>query len=428
MSTLVSGLPAGPRLPRIVQTALFMRSRHRFAPRWHAKYGPVFTLRLALGRTVVVLTRPEDIRAVFAGPADVFHAGEGNSILAPVMGENSLLILDEDAHMRSRKRLMPAFNGAALRGYADMMRDLAADAAERLPVGRPFPIHGPMNAVTMEIILRVVFGMSDGDRLAALRPRIGKVTDVGPIQIFGWTYPWLQRIPPWKTMQHHLAATDELLHAEIAERRGQTLTNRDDVLSRLLAADPETPSRQLRDDMITLLLAGHETTATALAWAFHELARNPKAQSAAHHAADSGDDEYLQAVTKEAMRLRPVIYSVARKLTEPTEVAGMLLPKGTIVTPSIGLVQSDAAHFDEPREFRPERFIGSSPETGTWIPFGGGVRRCIGAGFSLQEAAAVLREVLQRYTITADGPPEDARSRNITLVPERGARVLLTRR
>ncbi|UVS80899.1 cytochrome P450 [Actinokineospora sp. UTMC 2448] len=424
----VLGLPAGPRLPRVVQTALFMRSRHRVAPRWRAKYGPVFTLRLALGRTVVVLTRPEDIRAVFAGAPTVFHAGEGNDILAPVMGENSLLILDEDAHLRSRKRLMPAFNGAALRGYSEMMGRLAADAAERLPVGRAFGIHGPMNRVTLEIILRVVFGMADGERLARLRPRIAKVTDVGPIQIFGWTYPRLQRVPPWRTMQDNLAAADALLYAEIAERRGQELADREDVLSRLLSADPDTPDAQLRDDMMTLLLAGHETTATALAWAFHELARHEDVQARARRAADDGDDEYLQAVAKEAMRLRPVIYSVARKLTEPTEVAGRLLPAGTIVTPSIGLVQADPDHHDTPADFRPERFIGASPESGTWIPFGGGVRRCIGAGFSLQEAAAVLREVLTRYTITPGGPREDARSRNITLVPERGARVILTRR
>ncbi|MGW5050148.1 cytochrome P450 [Actinokineospora sp. NPDC004072] len=424
----MSTLPAGPRLPRAVQTALFMHSRHRVAPRWRQRYGPVFTLRLAMGRTVVVVTRPEDIRAVFAGPPSVFHAGEGNDILAPVMGRNSLLILDEDDHLRSRKRLMPAFNGAALRGYADMMAKLAADTAERLPVGRPFPVHGPMNAVTLEIILRVVFGMADGERLTRLRPRIGKVADVGPIQIFGWTYPKLQHLPPWRAMRDNLAAADALLNAEIAERRGQDLDGRQDVLSRLLAADPDTPATQLRDDMMTLLLAGHETTATALAWALHELARNPDVQTRARQAADDGDDEYLQAVAKEAMRLRPVIYSVARKLTEPTEIAGHLLPAGTIVTPSIGLVHADADHHPAPDTFRPERFLGASPESGTWIPFGGGVRRCIGAGFSLQEAATVLRALLTRYTITPDGPREHARPRNITLIPERGARILLTRR
>lgn len=428
MTTLASGLPAGPRLPRAVQTALFMRSRHRYAPRWRAKYGPVFTMRLAFGRTVVVLTRPEDIRAVFAGAPEVFHAGEGNSILAPVMGENSLLILDEDAHLRSRRRLMPAFNGAALRGYAGMMRELAADAAERLPVGRPFPIHGAMNAVTLEIILRVVFGMAEGERLARLRPRIGRVADVGPVQIFGWTYPALQKFPPWKTMQRNLDAADELLYAEIAERRGQDLVGRDDVLSRLLAADPDTSDVQLRDDMMTLLLAGHETTATALAWTFHELARHPAVLAEARRAADSGDDEYLQAVVKEAMRLRPVVYSVARKLTEATEVAGLVLPAGTVVTPSIGLVQSDSSLHPEPGEFRPERFAGVSPEVGTWIPFGGGVRRCIGAGFSLQEATVVLTEVLRRFDVGVGGRAEGPRSRNVTLVPERGARVVLSRR
>ncbi|MGX7829394.1 cytochrome P450 [Actinokineospora sp. 24-640] len=421
-------LPAGPRLPRPLQTVLFMRSRHRFAPRWRERYGPVFTLRLAMGRTVVVITRPEDIRAVFAGAPSVFHAGEGNDILAPVMGRDSVLLLDEDEHLRSRKRLMPAFNGAALRGYAGMMRELAAEAAARLPVGRAFPVHAPMNAVTLEIILRVVFGMAEGERLARLRPLIGKVTDIGPLEILGWTYPRLQRFQPWRRMGDDLAAVNELLHAEIAERRTEDLAGRDDVLSRLLAADPATPDAQLRDHMITLLLAGHETTATALAWALHELARNPEVLRRAQAAADTGDEDYLHAVAKEAMRLRPVIYSVARRLTEPTEVAGLVLPAGTVVTPSIGLVQSDPEHHAEPREFRPERFVGAGPETGTWIPFGGGVRRCIGAGFSLQEAATVLQEILTRYDIAPVGPPEQVRSRNVTLVPAKGARIVLRER
>ncbi|MGQ0841018.1 cytochrome P450 [Actinokineospora sp.] len=419
-------LPEGPRLPKVIQTVLFVRSRHRVAPRWRARYGDTYTVRLLGGRTMVSVARPEDIREIFAGPASVFHAGEGNAILAPVMGKHSVLILDEDAHLRSRKRLMPAFNGAALRGYAGMMSDLAVESAESWPVGKPFAVHGPMNAVTLEIILRVVFGMAEGERLAKLRPLINKVTAIGPLALLGWMNPRLNRFWPWKRNSENLAAADRLLYAEIAERRTQPdLATRGDVLSRLLAAAPDATDAELRDDMMTLLLAGHETTATALAWSFHELARRPDLLRKAQEAADIGDDEYLHAVAKEAMRLRPVIYSVARRLTEPTVVAGNLLPKGTIVTPNIGLVQRDPANHPDPDDFRPDRFVGTQPDAGTWIPFGGGVRRCLGAGFSLQEAAAVLRAVLTRFDIDAVGAPEQAQSRNITLVPAKGARIIV---
>jgi cytochrome P450 len=418
-------LPDGPRLPRAVQTMLFMHSRHRMAPRWQRRYGDAFTIRMFAGRTVVTITRPEDIREVFAGPATTFHAGEGNAILAPVMGRHSVLILDEDEHLRSRKRLMPAFNGAALRGYAGMMAELAAESVQQWPVGKPFPVHERMNAVTLEIILRVVFGMAEGERLTRLRPLINKVTGIGALALLGWAYPALSRFWPWKRHQENLAAADRLLYAEIAERRAQPgLDERGDVLSRLLAADPDASDAELRDHMMTLLLAGHETTATALAWSLHELARRPDVLRAAQTAADTGDDDYLQAVAKEAMRLRPVIYSVARRLTEPTTVAGHLLPAGTVVSPSIGMVQQDPDRHPDPADFRPERFIGKQPETGTWIPFGGGVRRCLGAGFSLQEASAVLREVLIRYDIEPVGAPETARTRNITLVPAKGARII----
>ena len=428
-SSVRDGFPDGPRLPRVVQTVLFMRSRARFSPRWQERYGDTYTVRLAAGRTVVAVTRPEDIREVFAGTPAVFHAGEGNAVLAPVMGRESVLLLDEDAHLAARKRLMPAFNGAALRGYAGMMEELATTAVERWPVGTPFATHKTMNAVTLEIILRVVFGMAEGERLARLRPLINKVTDIGAIAVLGWTFPKLGGLWPWKRNAENLAAADALLYEEIAERRGQPgLAERGDVLSRLLAADPGAGDVELRDHMMTLLLAGHETTATALAWSLHELARRPEVLRAAQRAADTGDDDYLQAVAKEAMRLRPVIYSVARRLTEPTVVAGHRLPKGTVVSPSIGLVQRDAAHFPDPDDFRPERFLGTSPESGTWIPFGGGVRRCLGAGFSLQEAAVVLRAVLTRYDLEPVGPPEEPKSRNITLIPSKGARVIARRR
>lgn len=426
-----TALPPGPRLPALVQTILFLVVRSRAHLRWHRKYGDVFTTRVAGDRTIVTLTRPEHIRQVFAGTPQVFHAGEGNEVLRPVMGRHSLLITDEDEHLRARKLLMPAFNGAALRGYRDLMTELAVKDVESWPVGTPFSVHPRMNAVTLEIILRVVFGMADGPRLVELRPRLRRVTDIGPLTVLGWSYPKLREYGPWKRNTDNLRTVDELVYAEIADRRAAgDLSERGDVLSRLLTAGGEAMSdRELRDHMITLLLAGHETTATALAWSFHELAHRPDQLRRAQRAADEGDDAYLEAVAKEAMRRRPVIQNVARKLTEPTEIAGYRLPAGTVVAPSISLVHRDANLHADPKDFRPDRFIGKQPEAGTWIPFGGGVRRCIGAGFSVQEAVAVLKEALTRYDLRPETPrPEPAKPRNITLIPARGARIVATPR
>jgi cytochrome P450 len=288
-------------------------------------------------------------------------------------------------------------------------------------------VHPRMNAVTLDIILRVVFGMGEGPRLAELRPRLRRISDIGPLTVLGWSYPRLRRFSFWRRNWENLHAADKLLYAEIADRRAAgDLSERGDVLSRLLTvAGKELSDVELRDQMITLLLAGHETTATALAWSFHELAHRPDLLRTAQRAADDGDDTYLEAVAKEAMRRRPVVQNVARVLTEPVELAGYRLPAGTVVAPSISLVHRDATVHDEPDDFRPDRFLGKPPESGTWIPFGGGVRRCIGAGFSLQEAVAVLREALIRYDIRpASSRAEFPKPRNITLVPSRGARIV----
>jgi cytochrome P450 family 135 len=426
-----TALPPGSHMPTILQTLLFLTARRHIHARWRRRYGDVFTARVAGGRVIVTVCQPEHIRQVFAGSPTIFHAGEGNALLTPVMGRHSLLTIDEDVHLRARKLLMPAFNGAALRGYGDLMTDLARADVDRWPVGTPFSVHPRMNAVTLEIILRVVFGMAEGPRLAQLRPRLRRISEIGPVTVLGWSYPKLREFGWWKRNWENLQAADLLLYAEIEDRRAAgDLSERGDVLSRLLtASDGELTDAELRDQMITLLLAGHETTATALAWSFHELARRPAILRRAQQAADDGDDTYLEAVAKEAMRRRPVIQNVARMLTETTDVAGYRLPAGTVVSPSITLVHRDATAHTDPADFRPERFLGKQPESGTWIPFGGGVRRCIGAGFSLQEAVAVLKEALTRYDIRPERHREERpKPRNITLVPSRGARIVATPR
>jgi cytochrome P450 len=429
-----AALPPGSQLPVAVQSLLFGAFRPRVMAYMQRRYGDMFTLHIApRNRRLVILSQPEQIKTVFSGAPAVYHAGEGNAILGPIMGDHSVLLVDEDAHVRVRRLLMPAFHGAALRGYEQLVAEVARAQAATWPVGQVFASHDRMHEVTLEVILRVVFGVTDEARLAALRPLVRDVVGIGPLVMLGWFYPKLQGFGPWRRYLTGQRELDRLLYAEIAERRKATdLADRDDVLSRLLRTS-EGPDgltdAELRDQLVTLLLAGHETTATTLAWVWHDLARNPAQLAKARAAADSGEDEYLVAVVKEALRLHPVVYEVARRLKEPVEVGGYLLPAGVTVMPAIGLVQADQRHFDAPEEFRPERFLDGQPAPNTWIPFGGGARRCLGAGFAQLEATVVLREVLTRFDLRFDASrPERAKPRNITLIPARGARIAVTSR
>ena len=431
-------LPPGPGWPTLAQTAALLRFRHRFHPYLRRKYGDTFTVRLAPGgRPLVLFTRPEHAKEIFAGDPEVFHAGKGNSILGPIMGEHSLLLQDSVDHKRARKLLMPAFNGHALREYQSLVAELAAAEVARWQPGSEFRSLDRMNALTLEVILRVVYGVSDETRLAALRPRINATVDINPIILLGWAYPRLQRFGQWRTTIDNARELDRLMYAEIRERRTATdLDGRTDVLSRLLrVGDEEHPDDQLsdtelRDQLITLLLAGHETTATALSWALYEVGRSPKLLRRTQEAAEGSDadgDAWLDAVMKESMRLHPVIPMVVRTLMKPATIGGVDLPAGVSIGPSIIVAHQKSENHPDPWTFRPERFLEGNPPTNTWIPFGGGVRRCIGAGFSLMEGVAVLREVFRRYDVTAVGDDEP-KVRNITSVPRNGARVRVTAR
>jgi cytochrome P450 len=435
-------VPDGPKYPGLLQSIALMRFRHRWIPHLHRKYGDVFSIRiLPEGRWLVVFNRPEHVREIFAGDPEVFHAGKGNAILGPVMGEHSLLLVDGSRHKRARKLLMPAFNGHALRGYESMIEGLAKTEVGSWHEGTPFRSLDRMNALTLEVILQVVFGVTDESRLSELRPLVNRTVNVSPAVFLGWGFPRLQRLGPWRRAYENQAALDHVIYAEIAERRkAQDLESRTDVLSRLLlvrdedAVDPEGPAdtgltdEELRDQLVTLLLAGHETTATALAWTLHELAKNPAQGAKARDAATSGDHDYLEAVLKESMRLHPVIPMVVRHLMKPATIGGIDLPAGANVAASIILAHASETSHPDHAAFRPERFLEGDVAANTWIPFGGGVRRCIGAGFSLMEGVAVLREVLSTYDVALpSGAREEPKVRNITSVPRNGARILVTR-
>ena len=433
-----TGLPPGPPWPALVQTIALFRFRHWFHPWLRKNYGPAFTIHMLPGnRPFVLFTKPEDIKEIFAGDPEVFHAGKGNSVLGPVMGEHSLLLQDGSQHKRARKLLMPAFNGQALRSYQGLITDLARDEVAHWPEKRTFESLDRMNTLTLEVILRVVFGVTDEQRLAALRPCVNATVDVNPGVFLIGTYRSLQKLPAYKRVVANQEELDRLIYAEIRERRVATdLAERTDVLSRLIreGQDSDDPTErlddtELRDQLVTLLLAGHETTATALSWALYELGRDAGLMRRTQEAADAGDadgDAWLDAVMKESMRLHPVIPIVLRTLQKPATIAGIDIPAGTTVGPSI-VVAHGGSNYDRAEVFDPTRFLGQNPPTNTWIPFGGGVRRCIGAGFALMEGAAVLREVFLAWNVHTEHD-DSPRVRNITSVPDLGARIHVTRR
>lgn len=429
-------IPAGPKMSAARMTWKFLRDRAGTVPAYHQEFGDTFSLKILPGpRTLVVFSDPADIKEIFAADPSQFHAGKGNEILKPVMGEHSVLLTDDAEHQRARKLLMPAFSGASMRAYQPLVEAIAKVEVDSWHDGDSLVTLDRMNAITLDVILQVVFGVTDEPRLAVLRPKVNRMVNIDAKMLLAWSYPRLFALPPWRGYFKNQQEVDKLLYAEIAERRAaHDLDGRDDVLSRLLrvgdsSESDETPltDAEMRDQLVTLLLAGHETTASALSWTLHELGRNPEIHARALVAADTGDDAYLEACLKESMRLHPIIDFVARTLQSDQVVAGRRLPRGTTVTPSIMLSHSREASFADSHLFKPERFTAGKVAANTWIPFGGGVRRCIGAAFSLMEGTVVLREVLQRYEVTADAVAPN-KLRNITNVPGDKAPLRLTSR
>jgi cytochrome P450 family 135 len=417
----------------VVQAVLYARDPVGFLERYRRRYGDVFSLPFPAFGTLVYVADPDLVKQVFTGDPATFEAGAANArALEPVVGRFSLLTLDRDDHMRQRKLLLPPFHGEAVRRYRDLIAEIAAREVERWPVGRPFELRPRMQAITLEVILRAVFGVRGEERLGRFRALLPRLTDATGVQMW---IPFLRRdLGPWSPWGRFLrmrAQVDELVYDEIRQRRSEPdAAERDDVLSLLLGARHEDGSpmtdRELRDELITLLTAGHETSATALAWAFERLLRNPAAMSELRAEVEAGGDDYAEAVVKETLRLRPIITDVARLVTSDVELGRWAVPAGTIVVPAIALVQLLPEVYPDPYEFRPERFLDGQPAPYTWIPFGGGVRRCLGAAFAQLEIRTVLQTVVARTDLRApDQAPERTRLRNVTLVPQHGARVVM---
>lgn len=415
----------------------------RYWPRFMAacqrRYGDVFTLRMPQVGAMVYLDDPAAIKTVFAGDATTYHAGEANSILTGLLGPASVLVVDEEVHRDRRRLMLEPFHRDAVARQTALMAQIAAANIASWPVGTSFAVAPRMSEITLEVILRTVIGASDPARLAALREVMPRLLNLSTFQLLAIGTPRLQRRWPWRGVRRRIAEADRLLYAEISERRADPeLATRTDALAMLVRAADQDGRRmtdaELRDQLMTLLVAGHDTTATGLSWALERLTRHPeilaKAVQAAQASAngDAEGDEYLDAVAKETLRNRPVVFDVGRVLTRPVEIAGYRLPAGVLVAPGVGLVHSDDRIYPDAQRFDPDRMVGAALSPTTWLPFGGGARRCLGATFAMAEMRVVLREVLSRVELATTGAPSERQKvKHVILIPHRGARITLAR-
>jgi cytochrome P450 len=423
-------LPPGPRTPAVVNSIRFARRPIDVLERWHARYGDVFTVSLIGFGTGVYIVDPDAIRELFTGDQSDLRAGEANSFMEPVLGSHSVLILDGAEHLRQRKLLLAPLQGARVAAYREVIRDVAEREIASWRPGMELVLRERMRALTFEVICRVVFGVTQRERVERLRARLIAVIDSSPIFLLAAARADLGPLSPGRRFAQRLRAANAVLYEEIDRRRREPdLESRSDVLSLLLCARDEQgqgmTDTELRDELFTMLGAGHETTATGLAFAFELLLRNPRVLARLREELDGGDDDaYLDAVVKETLRLRPVIDAAERTLTAPRTVAGWELPAGIKVYPGIALVHLREDLYPRAREFRPERFVQERAESYSWLPFGGGIRRCVGAALAHAEMAEVLRVTIPAVKLRAlREQPDPIVLRGITLAPKHGVRV-----
>ncbi len=433
-----TNLPPGPGWPRWVQTTAFLFFHRRFFDACRRRYGDMVTFGTIFDSQFVMLFEPELVKELFRGSPEQLRAGEANAPLGPVVGPRSVLLLDGAEHIRHRRLLLPPFHGQRMAAYEEVMRDAADRAIDSWPVGEPFALLPSMQELTLSVIMRAVFGMHPGAREAELRRRIREMLAPVTSSTLGMLMMVVRMTrggdeAAMARFQGQREAVDELIFQEIAERREVSdLEERDDVFSALLLARDEEGNgltdAEVRDELVTLLVAGHETTSVGLAWTFDLLLHEPRVLARLRESLDEGEEEYLDAVVKEALRIRPVIAAVGRVVRgEPFELGGHTIPPGTEINPSITMIHRRPDRYPEPDVFRPERFLGEdAPDTYTWVPFGGGTRRCLGASFALMEMRVVVRRVVERCELRAVNGPDRTARRGVTLAPKEGVKVVST--
>ncbi|MGH2942249.1 MAG: cytochrome P450 [Solirubrobacteraceae bacterium] len=422
-------LPAGPSEPPIVQTMRWLLRPISFLESSRRRFGDTFSVRFLGFRTpLVMLSDPEAIRALYGNSEHGLPAGRTVALL-PIVGPRSLLLLEGREHLARRRLMLPPFHGARMRAYESTVREVVARDVESWPEGEPFAVHPRMQRVTLEVILRAVFGVTDPERRTRLAGHLARLlaeTASAGLQFAVMLSRRVGAPDPLARLQGLRREIDAMLDLEIAERRADP---REDILSMLVAARFEggapMDDAELRDQLMTLLIAGHETTATGLAWTLDLLVHHPAVLERLVAEADAGEQAYARAVVSESLRLRPVVPLAGRRLVAPLRVDGRVLPVGTDVTPAIWLTHTRADRFPEPFAFRPERFLDGAPSTSAWVPFGGGVHRCIGAAFAEMEMRVALAEILRHRTLrSASGNAERVARRNVTFSPAGGTRVV----
>lgn len=427
--------PPTVRWPRALQSFLYATRPTSMLETLRKKHGNAFTLSIFGLGTTVVFADPERIKDILTGSSDTFRLRETNALLGPFLGRNSLLMVDGEHHRIQRQLMLPPFRGEVVNQHQDQVVRSTEAALETWPLGRAFQLRPQMQSIALEIILRNVIGVSDPARFDRLRELLPKLLDFGfPAMLLILAFPTLLEA---KWMQYHPALrirpeVNRLLMEEIKAHR-QDPENRQDILSHLVSAVDENgrmlSDAELLDQLITLLLAGHETTATALAWVFERLTRHSEAMDRLCAEIEAGEGEaFLEAVIHESLRLRPVVANIGRYVGESVCLGPYRLPEGTRVFAAISLVHT-SDFFEDSDRFRPERFLDKPPAPFTFIPFGGGVHRCIGANFAMMEMKTVVRTVLKRVSFAQTSEPsERQKAHHITLEPARGARVTVTHR
>ena len=440
----MSTLPPGPKAPRLFQTLNWVRKPIPFMQQCAQKYGECFTMRLIGMPSISLFSDPDAIKQIFTADPEHARAGKANVVLKPVLGTNSVLLLDGARHKRERKLLMPPFHGERMRLYGDIMREIADRSIDTWPVEQSFPIHERMQSITLDIILRTVFGVDEGPLLQKLRSLLIeflRLAGSSPLLLIRWLQVNLGPLTAWKRMGELGQEIDRVLYEQIAQRKAAEQNGRTDIMAMLVEARDEDgqpmSDQELRDEMITMLLAGHETTATSLSWVVHRLLQHPdvleKVRAELQRVIGDGPIQaehvselvYLDAVIKETSRLNPIVPLVARYLEHPTQIGDYEMPAGCVASPCIYLTHRRPELWPEPEMFNPDRFVGKRIDPYTFFPFGGGVRHCLGAAFATYEMKIVLAQVLSRVSLRP-APDHTVRvvRRSITFAPSGGMPVI----